>query len=69
VQFYFLICIDMKLSLTLRENSNNSVALSETELYLSSDHRLLAKLAPTFADIMVSRSQRGRSPTAVISVF
>jgi hypothetical protein len=42
---------------------------SATKLYRPSDRRLSAKLAPTFADTGVSRSQRGGSPTAVILVF
>jgi hypothetical protein len=42
---------------------------SSSELYRLSDHRLSAKLVPTFADRGVSRSQRGGSPTAIISVF
>jgi hypothetical protein len=42
---------------------------SATELYRPSDRRLPAKLVPTFSDRGVSRSQRGGSPTAVISVF
>jgi hypothetical protein len=41
---------------------------SEGELYGPSDRRLSAKLVPTFADRGVSRSQRGRSPSAVISI-
>jgi hypothetical protein len=41
---------------------------SASELYRPSDHRLSAKLVPTFADIAVSRC-RGGFPTAVISVF
>jgi hypothetical protein len=44
------------------------VAESASELYRSSDRRLSVKLVPTFADRGVSRSQRGESPTAVISV-
>jgi hypothetical protein len=42
---------------------------SANELYLPSDRRVSAKLVPGFADRGVSRGQRGRSPTAVISVF
>jgi hypothetical protein len=41
---------------------------SANEVYRPSDRRLSAKLVPTFADIGESRSQRGGSPTAVISV-
>jgi hypothetical protein len=40
-----------------------------SDLYRPSDHRLSAKLVPTLAKRGVSRSQRGGSPTAVISVF
>jgi hypothetical protein len=40
-----------------------------SELYRPSDRRLSEKLVSTFADGRVSRSQRGGSPTAVISVF
>jgi hypothetical protein len=40
-----------------------------SELYRSSDRRLSAKFVLTFADREVSRSQRGGSPTAIISVF
>jgi hypothetical protein len=42
---------------------------SASELYRPSDHRLSAKLVPTFADRKVSRSQRGGFPAGVISVF
>jgi hypothetical protein len=42
---------------------------SASELYRPSDRRLSAKLVPAFADRRMSRSQRGVSPTAVISVF
>jgi hypothetical protein len=42
---------------------------SSSELYLPSDRRFSAKLMPTFTDRAVSRSQRGGSLTAVISVF
>jgi hypothetical protein len=42
---------------------------SVSELYWPSDRRLSAKLMPTFADGRVSFSQRGRSRTAIISVF
>jgi hypothetical protein len=34
-----------------------------------SDRRLLANLMPTFADRGVLRSQGGRSPTVIISIF
>jgi hypothetical protein len=37
-----------------------------SELYRPSDRHLSAKLVPNFADRGVSRSQHGRSPTAVI---
>jgi hypothetical protein len=39
------------------------------ELYRLRDRLLSAKLVPTFADWAVSSSQRGGSPTDVISVF
>jgi hypothetical protein len=42
---------------------------SASELYWPSDRRLSVKLAPAFADRGVSISQRGGSPTAVISVI
>jgi hypothetical protein len=42
---------------------------SARELYCLGDSCLSAKLVPTFADRGVSRSQRGGSPTAVISVL
>jgi hypothetical protein len=42
---------------------------SASEIYRPSDLRLSAKLVPTFDDTRVSRSQRGGSPTAVISIF
>jgi hypothetical protein len=42
---------------------------SARKLYRPSDRRLSSKLVPTFADRGVSRSQRGLSPTAVISIF
>jgi hypothetical protein len=40
-----------------------------SELYRLSDRRLSAKLVPTLAARGISRSHRGISPTAVISVF
>jgi hypothetical protein len=42
---------------------------SASELYRPSDSRLSSKLASTFADKEVSRSQHGGSPTTVILVF
>jgi hypothetical protein len=42
---------------------------SASELYRPSERHLSAKLVPTFADRGVSRSKRGGSPTAVISIF
>jgi hypothetical protein len=42
---------------------------SASELYRPSDRLLLAKFVPTFADRVVSCSQRRGSPTAVISNF
>jgi hypothetical protein len=42
---------------------------SAGELCRQSDRRLSAKLVPIFADNGVSRSQRGGSPTTVVSVF
>jgi hypothetical protein len=42
---------------------------STSELYQSSDHHLSAKLVLTFAGRGVSRSQRSRSPTSIISDF
>jgi hypothetical protein len=42
---------------------------SVSELYRLSDCRLSEKLVSTFADGGVSRSQHGRSPTAIILVF
>jgi hypothetical protein len=45
------------------------MALVLSELHRPSDRRLSAKLVPTFADKDVWRSQRGGSPTAVISDF
>jgi hypothetical protein len=42
---------------------------SASELYRPNDCHLLVKLVPTFADRGVSCSQRGRFPTAIISVF
>jgi hypothetical protein len=42
---------------------------SASELYRPSDRRILAKLVPNFADIGVSRGQRGGSPTAIFSDF
>jgi hypothetical protein len=42
---------------------------SASELYRLSDCRLSAKLVPTFVDRGVSRSQRGGTHTAVITVF
>jgi hypothetical protein len=41
---------------------------SASELYQPTDCRLSAKLVPTFAERRVSRSHRGGSSTAVISV-
>jgi hypothetical protein len=42
---------------------------SASELYRSSDLHFSAKLVTNFAGRGVSRSERGGSPTAVISVF
>jgi hypothetical protein len=42
---------------------------SASELYRPSDSHFSAKLVPTFAVRGASRSQRGGSPTAVISVL
>jgi hypothetical protein len=42
---------------------------SASKLYRPSNRRLSAKLVPTFAETQVSCSQRGGSPTAVISGF
>jgi hypothetical protein len=42
---------------------------STSELYPPKKLRLSEKLVPTFADGGISRSQRGGSPTAIISVF
>jgi hypothetical protein len=42
---------------------------SASELYRPSDRRMSANLVPTFAGRGVPRSQRGGSPTAVISDF
>jgi hypothetical protein len=41
---------------------------SASELYRPSDRRLSVKLVPTFSDRGVLRTQRGGSPTAVISI-
>jgi hypothetical protein len=48
---------------------NKLRGLSPRENYTDSGRRLSAKLVPTFVDEGVLRSQRGRSPKAVISVF
>jgi hypothetical protein len=45
------------------------MALACERIIPKSDRRLLAELVPTFSDRRVSCSQRGASPTAVISVF
>jgi hypothetical protein len=42
---------------------------SASELYRQSNGHLSAKLVPIFANRGMSRSQRGGSPTAVISLF
>jgi hypothetical protein len=42
---------------------------SASELYRRSDRYLLANLVPNFADRVVSRGQRGRSPTVVNRSF
>jgi hypothetical protein len=47
------------------ERVNNGLSLRANY----TDHRLSAKLVPTFEDRGVPRSQRVGSPTAVISVF
>jgi hypothetical protein len=49
-------------------NYNNDNNNSVNELYRPRDRRLSAKLVPTFADRGMSRSERGGSPTAIISV-
>jgi hypothetical protein len=43
--------------------------LSTNELYRTSDRRLLAKFVAKFVYTEVSRSQLGKSLTAVISIF
>jgi hypothetical protein len=55
--------------LTANLNIKKSWPESMRELYRPRDRRLSAKLVPNFADRRVSRSQRGGSPTTVISVF
>jgi hypothetical protein len=52
-----------------KTNKLRGLPESASELYRPSDRRLSAKLVPTFADRRVLHSQRGGSPTAVISVF
>jgi hypothetical protein len=42
---------------------------SVSKLYPPSDSRLSTKIVPTIADRRVPRSQSGRSPTTVISIF
>jgi hypothetical protein len=50
-------------------HKKNLLGLSPLANYTDRDRRLLAKLVPTFVDRDVSRSQRGKSLTVVISVF
>jgi hypothetical protein len=56
-------------SAQLRKQKQTHWPESASEPNRPSDHRLSAKLVPTFVDRGVSRSQRGGSNTAVISVF
>jgi hypothetical protein len=58
-----------RITLTFGSDKQTPCPESASELYRPSDLRLSAKLVPRFADTGVSRSQRGGSPTAVISVF
>jgi hypothetical protein len=53
----------------LTYNETNPWPESANELYRPSDHRLSAKLLPTFGDRRVPSSQLGVSPTTVISAF
>jgi hypothetical protein len=52
-----------------KQKQNSPWPESASEPCRPSDRRLSVKLVPIFADIGVSRSQRGRSTTAVISIF
>jgi hypothetical protein len=53
----------------IQTKTNKLRGLSPQANYTNRDCLLSAKLVPTFADRGVLRSQRGGSPTAVISVF
>jgi hypothetical protein len=61
--FGLLFCIKIK------NKQQTPWSESASQLHRTCDLRLLAKLVPTFADREVSRSQRGVSPIAVISVL
>jgi hypothetical protein len=50
-------------------SNNNSVALVSERTIWPRDRRLSEKIVPTYADRGVSRSERGGSPTAIISNF
>jgi hypothetical protein len=53
----------------IKQNKHTPWPESESELYRPSDRSLSAKLVKTSLDRGVSRSQRGGSSKAVISVF
>jgi hypothetical protein len=54
---------------TFQTNKQTPWTESANEQYRPSDCRLSAKLVPALADRGMSRSQRGGTPTAVISIF
>jgi hypothetical protein len=50
-------------------NNKNSMVVARERTITIKRHPLVGELMSTFADRGVSRSQRGGSPTAVLSVF
>jgi hypothetical protein len=77
LRVYPLIVVTQGLGINVTAATNTHAAnktttpwlYSASDLYWPSYRRLSTKLVLTFADSGVSRSQRGRSPTAVDSVF
>jgi hypothetical protein len=55
--------------ISILKNKETPWSEPASELYRPSDSGLWANLVPTFADRGMSRSQRGGSPTTVISAF
>jgi hypothetical protein len=67
---YFSCVVSCCLQLSDKQETKQTPwPLSASELYRPSDRRKSGKIVATFADRVVSRSQRGESSTAVTSVL